>query len=35
MITLNASPETKVGKIIHADKNKISIRNVDGIVVDY
>jgi DNA polymerase elongation subunit (family B) len=35
MITLNASPETKVGKIIHADKNKISIRNVDGIVVDF
>jgi DNA polymerase elongation subunit (family B) len=34
MITLNASPETKVGRIINVDKDKISIRNVDGIVLD-
>jgi len=34
MITLNTSPETKVGKIINVDKDKISIRNVDGIVLD-
>ena len=35
MITLNTSPETKVGKIIELSKNKISIRNVDGVVVDF
>jgi DNA polymerase elongation subunit (family B) len=34
MITLNTSPETKVGRIEEIDKNKVSIRNVDGIVVD-
>lgn len=34
MITLNTSPETKIGRIIEIDTNKISIRNVDGIVVD-
>ena len=34
MITLNTSPETKVGKIINVDKDKISIRNIDGIVLD-
>ena len=35
MITLNTSPETKVGKIIEMSKNKISIRNVDGVVIDF
>ncbi len=35
MITLNTSLETKVGKIIEIGKNKISIRNVDGVVVDF
>lgn len=34
MITLNTSPETKVGKIIDIQKNNISIRNVDGVIVD-
>jgi DNA polymerase elongation subunit (family B) len=34
MITLNASPETKVGKIINVEKDIISVRNVDGIVLD-
>ena len=34
MITLNASPETKVGRIISVDTDKISIRNIDGIVLD-
>jgi len=34
MITLNTSPETKVGRIEEIDKNRVSIRNVDGIVVD-
>ena len=34
MITLNTSPETKVGKIISIEPNNISIRNSDGIVVD-
>lgn len=34
MITLNCSPETKIGKIIEITRNKISIRNVDGIIVD-
>ena len=34
MITLNASPETKVGRIINVDKDNVSIRNVDGIVLD-
>ena len=35
MITLNTSPETKIGKIIEMDTKKISIRNVDGVVVDF
>lgn len=35
MITLNTSLETKVGKIISISKNTISVRNVDGIIVDY
>jgi DNA polymerase elongation subunit (family B) len=34
MITLNTSPETKVGKILEIEKDKITIRNVDGIIVD-
>lgn len=34
MITLNTSPETKVGKIILIENNKISIRNVDGVIVE-
>jgi len=35
MITLNASPETKVGKIIEINNGKVSIRNVDGVIVDF
>jgi DNA polymerase elongation subunit (family B) len=35
MITLNTSPETKVGKIISVLNDRISIRNSDGIVVDF
>lgn len=35
MITLNTSPETKVGRILEVENNKVSIRNVDGIVVDF
>jgi DNA polymerase elongation subunit (family B) len=35
MITLNTSPETKIGKVISYDKDLISIRNVDGIIVDF
>jgi DNA polymerase elongation subunit (family B) len=35
MITLNTSPETKIGRIINTESNKISIRNVDGIIVDF
>ena len=34
MITLNTSPETKVGKIIAIENNKISIRTVDGVIVE-
>lgn len=34
MITLNSSPETKVGRILEVEKDKVSIRNVDGIVID-
>jgi DNA polymerase elongation subunit (family B) len=35
MITLNTSPETKMGKILSMDKNGVSIRNSDGVVVDF
>jgi DNA polymerase elongation subunit (family B) len=35
MITLNTSPETKMGKILSMDKNGVSIRNIDGVVVDF
>jgi DNA polymerase elongation subunit (family B) len=34
MITLNCSPETKIGKIISIDKGNVSIRNVDGVIVN-
>jgi len=35
MITLNTSPETKMGKIESIQKDKISVRNIDGVVIDF
>lgn len=35
MITLNTSPETKIGKVIAYNKDILSIRNLDGIIVDF
>jgi DNA polymerase elongation subunit (family B) len=35
MITLNTSPETKMGKIENIQPDNISVRNVDGVVIDF